>query len=91
MPGSPASGRPEEIPKDVEAMSFEAALEALEEIVRQLESGQVQLEQSIEIFTRGNQLKRHCEAKLKTAQAKIEQIRLSEAGEPVGVEPLDSE
>jgi len=55
-------------------MSFEEALAELEEIVTQLESGDIALEESITIYTRGNQLRAHCEAKLKNAQAQIEKI-----------------
>jgi len=62
---------PSEIPEDIRALSFEAALAELEEIVTRLESGQVDLEQSIEIYTRGTRLKAHCEAKLKAAQARV--------------------
>jgi exodeoxyribonuclease VII small subunit len=74
---------------DVRAMSFEQALEALERIVDDLEKGDVPLEQSIAIYERGEALKRHCEQLLKTAEAKVEKIRLSRDGQPAGVEPLD--
>ncbi len=62
------------IPEDIKAMSFETALKALEEIVQQLENGEVDLEKSIEMYARGTALKEHCEAKLKSAQARIEMI-----------------
>jgi len=62
------------IPDDIKKMSFEEALAELEEIVTQLESGDIALEESITIYTRGNQLRAHCEAKLKNAQAQIEKI-----------------
>jgi exodeoxyribonuclease VII small subunit len=55
-------------------MSFEAALQRLEEIVRALEKGEAPLDQSIELYQEGDRLKRHCEARLKDAQARIEQI-----------------
>ena len=42
-----------QIPEQIQAMSFEEALEALEEIVQRLDSGQVSLEDSIDIYTRG--------------------------------------
>lgn len=85
------SAKAEPIPADIEKMSFEEALAALEEIVGKLESGEVSLEESIDIYTRGTFLKRHCQDKLGSAQARIEKIRLSEAGEPVGTEPFDGE
>ncbi len=62
------------LPADIQKMSFEAALDELEEIVQQLESGDVDLEKSIEIYSRGAQLKQHCDAKLKNAQARIDKI-----------------
>ena len=66
-----------EIPDDIKKMKFEEALGVLEDIVRNLESGEVSLEQSIDIYTRGTQLKAHCEEKLKDATARIEKITSS--------------
>ncbi|WP_353256726.1 exodeoxyribonuclease VII small subunit [Hyphomonas sp.] len=60
--------------KPVDKMSFEEALAELEGIVRQLETGDVELEKSIEIYERGAALKAHCEARLKSAELKVEQI-----------------
>ncbi len=74
---------------DVKAMSFETALAELEKIVGNLERGDVELEQSIKIYERGEALKSHCSALLKAAEDKVEKIRLSRDGKPVGVEPLD--
>lgn len=79
-----------EIPKNIKEMDFEAALGALEDIVRNLESGQVSLEKSIDIYTRGTQLKAHCEDKLKDATARIEKITKSADG-VLSTAPLDSE
>ncbi len=69
-----------EIPAEIRRMSFEQALSELEGIVEQLESGEVDLEESISTYTRGNMLKRHCEAKLADAKEKIEQIDLATDG-----------
>lgn len=77
--------------KDVAGMSFEEALRELEQVVGQLESGQVDLEKSIAIYERGALLKKHCEAKLAQAQARIEQITLAENGQPTGIAPFDAE
>jgi exodeoxyribonuclease VII small subunit len=60
--------------KPVDKMSFEEALAELEVIVRQLETGDVDLEKSIAIYERGAQLKAHCETRLKSAELKVEQI-----------------
>jgi exodeoxyribonuclease VII small subunit len=74
---------------DIKQLSFEAALGALEKIVNDLERGDVELEKSIQIYERGEALKNHCDTLLKAAENKIEKIRLSREGQPVGVEPLD--
>ncbi len=74
--------------KPVAEMSFEEAMKALEEVVTQLERGEVALEQSIALYDRGAQLKAHCEARLKDAEAKIEMIRAQE-GRAVGTSPAE--
>jgi exodeoxyribonuclease VII small subunit len=76
---------------DVSALSFEKAVEELEAIVSALERGDVALDKSIEIYERGEALKKHCEALLGAAENRIEKIRLDRAGKPQGVEPLDGE
>jgi exodeoxyribonuclease VII small subunit len=73
---------------NLSAMTFEAALAELEEIVRQLESGDVELERSIEIYERGAALKAHCEKKLKDAQLRVEKIVLTPEGAATS-EPAD--
>ncbi len=60
--------------KPVDKMTFEEALAELEGIVRQLEAGDVELEKSIAIYERGAALKAHCDARLKSAELKVEQI-----------------
>jgi exodeoxyribonuclease VII small subunit len=82
---------PGNIDDDIKAMSFEEALVALERIVDDLEKGDVPLDQSIRIYERGEALKKHCDALLKAAEDKVEKIRLSRDGAPVGTEPLDGE
>ncbi|HZD25090.1 MAG TPA: exodeoxyribonuclease VII small subunit [Alphaproteobacteria bacterium] len=78
-----------EIPEDIAALSFEAAMAELEEIVGLLEHGEVDLERSIEMYSRGALLKRHCEAKLKAASEKVERIVADPGGEAGGLEPMD--
>ncbi len=85
------ASKSDKIPEKIKALSFEDALAALEDIVQKLEAGEVGLEESIEIYTRGTQLKRHCREKLKTAEARIEKIRLAEDGSVEGVEPFDGQ
>lgn len=76
-----ANAKPVDIPADIASLSFEQALAALEDIVQRLEAGNVDLEESIDIYTRGNQLRAHCEAKLATAQARIEKITRLPSGD----------
>jgi exodeoxyribonuclease VII small subunit len=68
----PAKTRPESAP--VEQLSFEAALKELEDIVARLEQGEVDLEDSIALYERGQALKAHCEKKLKAAESRLEKI-----------------
>ncbi|OLF72362.1 exodeoxyribonuclease VII small subunit [Maricaulis sp. W15] len=67
---------------DIATLSFEKALAELEGIVRQLESGEVELERSIEIYERGAALQAHCDSKLKAAELKVEKIVRGEDGQP---------
>ena len=76
---------------DIRAMTFEQALAALERIVDDLEKGDVPLDQSIRIYERGEALKAHCDRLLKSAEDKVEKIRLARDGKPAGAEPLDGE
>ena len=47
-----------------QARTFEASLEALEQIVRQLEDGDLPLEKSLELFEQGIRLSRECQERL---------------------------
>ncbi len=60
--------------RDVATLSFEEALAELEQIVRGLESGQQRLEDAIGAYERGAALRRHCEAKLSEAEARVQAI-----------------
>ncbi len=75
--------------KPIESLSFEEALSELETIVRSLETGQTALEQSITAYERGVALKKHCESKLRDAQAKIEKITVDKDGQ-ISTQPLDA-
>lgn len=59
---------------NVSTLTFEAALKELEAIVARLEQGQVDLEDSIVLYERGQALKAHCESKLKAAESRLEKI-----------------
>ncbi len=60
--------------KKVADMSFEEAMRALETVVGRLESGDAPLEESISLYEKGAELKKHCEAKLRAAELKVAQI-----------------
>ena len=74
----------------IASLSFEAALKELEKIVRHLEDGKGKLEDSIEAYERGAALKKHCEAKLSEAKAKVDKITLG-ADDAVTAEPANLE
>jgi len=73
----------------IDKMSFEEAMAALENVVGQLERGDVPLEQSITLYERGADLKKRCEAKLKEAEEKVAAITLGENGDPVGTKAVE--
>lgn len=60
--------------KAIAEMSFEEALAALEDVVRNLEGGQVPLEKSIDLYERGEALRKHCEERLKAAELRVDKI-----------------
>ena len=77
------------IPADIAALSFEDALVELEKLVRQLEDGKAKLDDAVKAYERGALLKRHCETKLREAQAKIELITVGADG-TISTKPLNS-
>ena len=74
-------------------LTFEEALKALEEIVAKIESGQVPLEKSIEMYAEGIGLVKQCRAILDSAESKIQLLAKGEGEslEPAGAleEPAD--
>ncbi|WP_298466242.1 exodeoxyribonuclease VII small subunit [uncultured Erythrobacter sp.] len=76
---------------NIEQMSFEQALRALEEIVTQLERGDVPLDDSITLYERGEKLRAACQKRLDAAQARIEKIVTGADGKPSGTTPLDAD
>ena len=76
---------------DINTLTFESAMKELESIVEQLEKGNVELERSIEIYARGEALKKRCEDLLKSAEERIQKITLGADGKPTGTEALDVE
>lgn len=72
---------------NVSTLTFEAALKELEGIVARLEQGQVDLEDSIALYERGQALKAHCENKLKSAESRLEKLVQKDA--QLTAEPAD--
>jgi exodeoxyribonuclease VII small subunit len=68
---------------DEQPKSFEASLEALEEIVHQLEDGDLPLEKSLELFEDGIRLSRQCQERLNQAERRIEILLRDNQGRPV--------
>lgn len=62
------------LPSDIAQMSFEEALAELEQIVKRLERGEAKLDEAIDSYERGAQLKSRCEQLLNKAQRRVEKI-----------------
>jgi exodeoxyribonuclease VII small subunit len=74
--------------------TFEASLEALELIVHQLESGDLALEKSLELFEEGIRLSRECQDRLSQAERRIEILLRDNQGRTVATpfrDPVQSE
>ncbi|WP_230280981.1 MULTISPECIES: exodeoxyribonuclease VII small subunit [unclassified Croceicoccus] len=74
---------------DISQMSYEQALAALEDVVRRLEGGEAALDESIALYERGEALRKHCQARLDAAQARIEAIVADAEGRATGTRPFD--
>ena len=66
-----------------QSRTFEASLEALEQIVRELEQGDLPLEKSLELFEQGIRLSRECQERLSQAERRIELLLRDNQGRPV--------
>ena len=75
----------------IKDLTFEEALEKLEKIVNQLESGQIKLEDAVKVYEEGIELKKLCEKKLSDARMIVEKLVLDKQNHPTAVEPLDEE
>jgi exodeoxyribonuclease VII small subunit len=72
------------------APDFETALKRLEEIVKKLESGDLTLDASLELFEEGIQLSRLCHVKLDQAERRVEILLKNNEGEQQAV-PFETE
>ncbi len=66
---------------DFENLTFEDALQKLDKIVRDLEAGQIKLDDAMEAYEKAVSLKKFCEDKLKSASLKIEKIEQNQNGD----------
>jgi len=75
---------------DIKKLSFEEALSKLENIVRELEGGQIKLDDAVSAYEQAVALKKLCQEKLAAAQLKVEKIELDKQGK-ASLKPLDEE
>ncbi len=73
----------------VDEMSFEQAMAELEQVLSQLERGDVALDDSIKLYERGDALKKRCDQKLKEAEEKVAAITADADGNPTGLKPVE--
>ncbi len=64
-------------------IKFEKAIQRLEKIVEDLETGELDIDKSLEIFEEGIKMSRVCSKKLSEAEAKIEKLTRDQKGELV--------
>jgi exodeoxyribonuclease VII small subunit len=74
---------------DVSTLSFEQAMKELEATVTKLETGDATLDESIALYERGAALRKHCEARLREAEERVEKITLAADGSPAGTTPVE--
>ena len=73
---------------DVPEIDFEATLKELENLVKQMESGDLGLEESLAAFERGVKLTRKCQAALKNAELRVRVLTENDDFEDLDPEPL---
>jgi exodeoxyribonuclease VII small subunit len=74
--------------KGIAKLSFEDGMRRLEEIINSLESGKVELENAVELYTEGIKLQEYCEVKLNNAKLKVEKI--VKVAENITTEKIDT-
>jgi exodeoxyribonuclease VII small subunit len=72
----------------VDDLSFEDALAELDETVRQLEAGELSLDESLALFERGQALSTRCQGLLQAAELKVQQLA-PQPGGGYALEPFD--
>jgi exodeoxyribonuclease VII small subunit len=71
---------------EISALSFEEALERLEQIVAELRSPNVPLERAFELWEEGRKLHAHCNQILESMRRRLEQARSEESGDNLELE-----
>ena len=83
-PGSKAEMKRAEAPeRQQQGQTFESSLAALEKIVRELERGDLPLEESLQLFEQGVRLSRQCQERLSQAERRIEVLLRDAEGRPL--------
>ena len=73
-----------------EKLSYEEALEELKQIVAKLNEGKVTLDESLQLYKRGNELAAYCDKKLREVTQKISEVNKANGGEdPLNIEESD--
>ena len=75
--------------KDIKDLSFEEALARLENLVRELESGRIKLDDAVAAYEKAVALKKLCSDRLAAAALKVEKIEISKDG-TLSTVPLDN-
>ena len=74
----------------IEKLSYEEALDELKQIVAKLNEGKVNLDESLQLYKRGNELAAYCDKKLKEVTQKISVVNKATGGEdPLNIEESD--
>jgi exodeoxyribonuclease VII small subunit len=60
--------------KPVEDLTFEEAMTALQQVVEQIESNELPLDQTLQLFERGTQLARRCDTLLEQAELRVVEL-----------------
>ncbi len=77
--------------RNITDLSFEEAMEELESVVRQLETGKIKLDDAVSAYERGVLLKKHCEEKLQQAKSKIDKLIIDKENTIIGQESFDDD
>ena len=72
---------------NISDLTFEQALSSLEEIVEELDGGEIDLEKAIEAYEKGALLRDYCKKRLIEAQERIDKIEINDSGN-LSIKPI---